>query len=707
MDHMRSTGIHSRVVAPLAALLALSLAFPLTAFADADGDAEAAVTAAKDSIRRRKHDEAVEVLKQAENKCRSEGCADNVVAEVYLHQGLAFASMGEADKAQERFEWALGKNSSAEPDERYVTRKVKAPWSKAQANVAAGSGAQPPAPPGAVTTEQDTMLTTAKEFRDSGEWEECVAVLVGMPPFPDGKLVLAQCYAIGELYIEAKREAETAHDMAKADKNDTLVTKIETYLEEVEVQLPKIKLLGINKVGIKSPVVKVDNKEVPEEKIGDPIPHNPGEASIDIGGDRGCHKFRYSTSVKFEKNETLEFDLSIQEDLKSPFELCTEDARTPREEQQCRIKCGVPDEDLNFRAGLEVASYNDNDNVDVLSPSIYLAAVHPTQGWNVGGHAIVDVVTTASADIVATASRRFDDVRFGGSLGGGYKVGPVTAGVSAAVSLESDYIGRTVGGSLSTDLFDKMVSPFVSYGFGFDILGRADTEFEIFRRDLQRHTINAGTSVVFSPSTVGVIGATVQVEKGDSSKPYRHVAMFPGNLVGNLPQGAAPALVATLRADAMPLEQLPTDRLRYAVLLRGMHRLDESTIRGDERLYMDSWGQMASTTDLRYFLDFTEKVRFGGHLRFHFQGPADFWQFAYVADPLPNGSLVLPEIRTGDRELGPLLAATLGALGRYQLTENFALQIEAQGIYTRFLDHLYIVDRWGVFTATTAEIEIQ
>ena len=708
MDHVRRTSEHRnrRVVCALAIAAGLLFGAPSTAFANADDEATTAVNDARDEIRRRDYDAAIDALKSAQAKCRSDGCSDSVVSAVYLHQGLAYAQSGDADEAQKRFEWALAKDSSAEPDDKYVTRKVTKSWKAAKSSVDSGSGARPPAPPGKLDAEQEAILETAKSMLESGSWEECLGTLLAIPEFPEGKLVLAQCQAIGGLLTEAKRDAEGAKEMAEADGNDSLVAEINEYLEKVDNELPKIQLLGINKVGIKKPKVTVDDADVPAAKIEEPIPHNPGKATIKIAGDRGCWKFRYQQEVSFEKNETLNFDLSKQE-LPSPFELCMEDAKTPREQQACRQKCGVPDEDLNFKAGLEVASYNDNDNVDVVSPSLYLAAVHPTEGWNLGGLAMVDVVTTASADIVSTASRRFDDLRFAGSLGGGYKVGPVTAGVSGGVSLESDYIGRSVGGNISADLFDKMASPFVGYNFGFDILGRADTEFEIFSRDLYRHTINAGTSIIFDSSTVGVIAGTVEINQGDSSKPYRHVAMFPGTIVEGLPKGAAPALVAAARLDAMPLEQLPEDRLRYAVLLRGMKRFDESTLRADERLYMDNWGQMATTTDARYFLDLMDELTLNGHFRFHFQGPVDFWQFAYVAEQQVDGNLLLPAFRTGDRELGPLLAGTLGLGARYQFTEVFSLALQAEGTYTRFLDHLYITDRIGVFTAPTAEIEIQ
>ena len=39
-----------------------------------------------------------------------------------------------------------------------------------------------------------------------------------------------------------------------------------------------------------------------------------------------------------------------------------------------------------------------------------------------------------------------------------------------------------------------------------------------------------------------------------------------------------------------------------------------------------------------------------------------------------------------------------------QLTEVIGLAVQVEGIYTQFLDHLYIVDRWGLFTASTLDL---
>jgi hypothetical protein len=37
----------------------------------------------------------------------------------------------------------------------------------------------------------------------------------------------------------------------------------------------------------------------------------------------------------------------------------------------------------------------------------------------------------------------------------------------------------------------------------------------------------------------------------------------------------------------------------------------------------------------------------------------------------------------------------------------FSASLEVQGIYTQFLDHILVFDRFGVFTATTLEMEVE
>lgn len=716
MDSVRSTSkLNSRWLGATL-LFGLLTAAPAPARADANRDGEAAVREARKHLIFRRYDKAIKLLKKAQKTCLAGQCETGTRANIYLIQGLSYALKRDVSAAQKHFEWALQEDPNIKLDPRYVTRRVKGAFDKAKSQVESGSATSLPVPaaPRAVgpTAEQKRAVVEAKKQLQNKDWEACLQTMIvatSISEFGEGKLTLARCQDQGGLLLEARRDAEAALELVKKEGNNALVAEIKDYLEELDNETPKIVIANIKKVGVRDAVVKIDGQEIPKEKIDEPIDHNPGTANIQITGKRGGTDFSFTKDVKFQRKETLRFDLAEFE-LDSPFQQCMKTARTAREERACKEKFGVLEEGLNLKAGLEVSSYNDNDNVDVLSPALFVAAVQPTQGWNVGASVIVDVVTTASADIVSTASRRFDEVRVGGSLGGGYKIGPVTAGLTGGFSTEPDYLGRTVGMNARADLFEKMVSPIVSYSYGFDTIGRSGTSFDIFSRDLQRHTINAGASIVFDAATIGAVVATAQLEFGDSSKPYRYVPMFPqaaldANVFADGP--AAPSIVAALRSDVMPLEQLPSERQRYAVLLRGAHRFDlGATVRASERLYMDSWGQMASTTDARFYWDLNEKFRLGPHARFHYQGPVDFWQKAYAVSFTPDG-VDLPDYRTGDRELGPLFSGTLGTEFRASISEMFSMSVYAEGIYTRFLDHLFLYDRWGVFTATTAEVEFK
>lgn len=68
-----------------------------------------------------------------------------------------------------------------------------------------------------------------------------------------------------------------------------------------------------------------------------------------------------------------------------------------------------------------------------------------------------------------------------------------------------------------------------------------------------------------------------------------------------------------------------------------------------------------------------------------------------------------PESADGDRELGPLMGATLGFAGRMALGEkkNFAVSVMGEAIYSHFFEHLYTTDRLGFLGVTTLEIAFE
>ncbi len=359
------------------------------------------------------------------------------------------------------------------------------------------------------------------------------------------------------------------------------------------------------------------------------------------------------------------------------------------------------------RATLEAASYTDTDHVTVYSPSIAGSIENVTQGMALRGSYLVDVVSAASVDIVSTATPAWHEVRQAGTLETEYKPHEFGVTIGGSLSSEPDYLSYGIGVAVSQDLDEKNTTLTAGYGYGYDISGRHFTPFSVFSRIIQHNTLNLGVTQVINKSTVGSLTADVVLDNGDQSKPYRYIPLFSPGMAASVPNGASIAWVTANRLPEKPLEQLPLSRQRYAVTGRLGHRFDGSTIRLEERLYADSWLLVASTTDARWIVDLGRRFEIWPHVRFHAQSAVNFWQRAYTA----NGPLTVPELRTGDRELGPLRTITGGGGLRALLGPNadlsaWAVTLQGDVMYTDFLNDLFILNRTAVLGTLTFEGEL-
>ncbi|MEZ4302384.1 MAG: DUF3570 domain-containing protein [Polyangiaceae bacterium] len=654
-----------------------------------------------------KSDAALTALQKLLATCTGAACEKSTRAQIYLAIGIVQASgKKDLEAARVSFEYALYEDSTVSPDRQFTTANVTSAFNAAKAEFKKNGGKPPPSRP-PPSKDQLEAVSTAQGQLGSRDWSGCMQTAIAAMvdrEFAAGKLILARCEDAGGLVIEATADARLALKFADEERNTEVQSKAQALVTKLEADTPTLVLILPRAVsGLE---IKVDGVVVTKEAAEKGIPRNPGKATIEIKGKKGQFPFKFKTTENIDRGERITVNAD-QGDNKNnaAVQQCLLAARTPDDLKNC-IESGGKQRGLTVLGGLEFTTYNATDVVNVVSPAVYFSAENPTSGWQIGGSALVDVVSSASPDIVATASRRYDEVRVAGSLAGSYKVGPAKIGINGAFSHEGDYAGRGGGVSVSADLFEKRVTPALSYSFGYDTMGRTGTPWDVFSRDVMRHTIDAGASIVLTGTTIVVAGGTVQLDVGDYSKPYRHVAMFAPDTASLLPRGATRSLVAGNRLDLMPFEQVPEDgRNRFAVFGRVAHRFDTATLRADERLYVDDWGMLATTTDLRYLYDVNDPLRIGPHVRFHLQNGVDFWQRAYAANLTPDGWQI-PKYRTGDKENGPMFALTLGMYARYQLSETFAASVQVEGIYSQYLDHLYIFDRLGVFTSTSIDMEI-
>jgi Protein of unknown function (DUF3570) len=376
----------------------------------------------------------------------------------------------------------------------------------------------------------------------------------------------------------------------------------------------------------------------------------------------------------------------------------------------------LPEDTAIKRVGTEMAAYDDTDHVTVLTPSIH-GGIENVSGASLNASYLVDVVSAASADIVSTASNRWQEVRQAGSLSGQYKPHDFGVGIGGSISDEPDYLSYGFYGTIIKDFDEKNWTLTGGYGYSHDTAGRcgadgACTPFAVFSRDLQRGSFNLGLAWVVDRASLASLTTDVVIENGDQSKVYRYIPMFAPNVAGSVPNGASADYVNANRLPERPLEQLPLERHRFALTLRFAHRYDGSTLRLEERFYDDDWGLVASSTDARWIFDLGSRFALWPHARVHLQKSVSFWEKAYISGPGgPNqDAWNLPLYRTGDRELGPLWT-TEGGLGiKWYLGSDaepraFALGLSGDAMYTAFTNDLYLTSRTAYLGSLTLEAQ--
>lgn len=353
----------------------------------------------------------------------------------------------------------------------------------------------------------------------------------------------------------------------------------------------------------------------------------------------------------------------------------------------------------------DVSGYLDNQAVEVISPGITIGAESATDGWGLQGSFLVDVVTAASPDIVATASPKWRETRYVPGASGHKKFSDVDVSLSGGASIEPDYLAISAGAGIAVDLRDKTIIPAFRYGFGYDIAGRFGTPFSVFSNKIHRHSLTAATTLVLDKETILVPTFDTVLEFGNTSKPYRYLPTFTAAQAGSVENGASIEEVNRTRTQVRLNEVVPDTRQRYAGSALFARRFSGFTLRVDERLYIDSWGVMATTTDSTLPIDLGDYVRIWPHVRFHAQKGADFWERAYVVTPTAAG-IEAPTLRAGDRELGPMLGMTGGGGARFG-DDTMGLTVQVDAFYTMFLDHLYASDRLAGFGGLMYDIVVE
>jgi tetratricopeptide (TPR) repeat protein len=597
-----------------------------------------------------------------------------------------------------------------------VTAAVSAgidPATEGAAPVPAGAVGR--AIPGWSNTDAYLAAMAALAAGTAGKYDECIAKdreSVELEDKPRTRLHLASCQAKAGKLIDALRDASKALDMGVKAKDAAVIRVSRTMIQDLVQRIPHVTF--VPPANAEELQVTFDDRAVPVESLTKKFSVDPGKHTVKAEGTISGIPMTFEREYDIKPGELLTVAIQLQaapSQYLTPGQLrCMLQAKTQEEVNKCLPQKA---KSLVARASLEMGGYTDTTAVQVISPRFAGSVTSPTAGWNVGASYLLDVYTAASPDIVSYGSPRYYETRNAGGFSAGYKPGLYGGTVTANVSREPDYISLGVGGAVTADLFDKLVTPRLSYNYSADTAGFKTTPFEIYSRFLASHAIEAGVTFVLSPTLVLFTNASLNFERGEQSKPYRFMPFFDPSVAPRVPVGASIDLVNANRLPVRPQEQLPTSRDRYALAARIAKRFSASTLRVEERLYYDTWATIATTTDARWIFDVGKKLRVWPHARLHVQSGTNFWRRAYAAEfDVDANTWRLPLYRTGDRELSPMMTVTGGGGSRFAITPpeahtQLGLIAQLDLMYSRFFDSIFVTQRFGTYASVTLEAEFE
>lgn len=682
-------------------------------------------------------------LNSALEKCNRKGCTGPTKAQIYVALGMVASQVGKADDARNDFATALGADPNAHLPEK-VTPNIKSQWNDAQQlvqNTAPASDkptetSEKPAPPQAnadvvqehapapadggpkrkipgwesVDAFQQASAGLAADM--AGKMDQCIEydnASLKLEEQPRTRLHLSSCERRSGKLIDALRDAQKALEVGIQKKDVAVMKAARIRVTDLLSRIPHVTFQ--TPPGASDLQVTFDEREVPNESLTKKFSVDPGTHAVHAEGTlNGGVPLTFDQQYEVKEGELVTIKVALtspRSEYLTPGQLhCMLLAKSQDEVVKCLPQKG---KNLVVKAGMDVAGYADTTNVDVLTPSVNGSVSSPTAGWNVGGAFIVDVLSAASPDIVSEASAPYRETRYAGVLSGGYKPGKYGVTLQGNVSREPDYLSIGGGGAVTADLRDKLLTPRLAVNYSHDDIGRGPNNVI---SHLDTTEVEAGVTMVMSSTSLLVVGLTGQFERGDQSKPYRYVPMFNPEVVPFIPPGASPDLVNQYRLNTKPLEQLPTARDRYALGLRFNHRFTNTTLRIDQRIYYDSWQLKATTTDLRYVMDISKRVRIWPHGRLNAQTGTNFYQLAYGAIADAQNGVTVPLYRTDDRELSPLVTLTGGggarvALGALESKTQFGLNFSADVMYTKYFEALFITFRTAVYGSIGIDAEFE
>jgi len=281
---------------------------------------------------------------------------------------------------------------------------------------------------------------------------------------------------------------------------------------------------------------------------------------------------------------------------------------------------------------------------------------------SVVGNYYVDMVSSASIDVVTTASP-YTEERKQWSLGADYLRGNTTLSTSYTNSTENDFDAETYSFSVSQDMFGDLTTLSLSYAYGDDIVGRVDDE--TFARDAKRQQYSVGLTQILTRNLITSLNFQTITDEGFLNNPYRSVRYADAsNPIGY----------------SYEPELYPRTRTSNALGLRARYFLPyRAALEAEYRYFIDTWDIESHTGSLTYVHPWRDWT-FEGKLRYHTQTGAHFFRDIFSRSEATN-------FRGRDKELSPLSSVAFKLQVTYEFL-NDGWRFVDRGSVTFSLDHL-------------------
>jgi hypothetical protein len=327
--------------------------------------------------------------------------------------------------------------------------------------------------------------------------------------------------------------------------------------------------------------------------------------------------------------------------------------------------------------------YQDSDRTTI-STTTAAVKISPIEQISVKGRYLADIITSASIDVVSSATKKpFHETRHEGMGSVSYQDGTRTAKLGYIYSVENDFRSHTVTASYANDFLSHRLTVGLGGGFTTSDVGRAKDLS--FHRDLKQGDASIDVGIVASKNDLVTFDYTLIYLTGYQASPYRF-AYWKSPAFTALPSSAP--------------ETDPERRVRSAFAVRwNHHAFKDTAIKSHLRGYADDWGVLSITGGAEYVVGFNlgqgssgspGDFEFAVFVRGYAQRNATFYESVYDK---------LKVYMTADRELSSFLDAfgglRLGWARRVSVFDELRAELKGTGFAFHFFDFPRLTSRTG------------